>query len=434
MRVVVIGWLLGCLVGSIVAAPALGQVDARQRVEQAAFVIREAGALSLRTEARNEKSMFPGDIRAALTVRMQRLPEEEKGGWKIRYSGKVTGLAGAGVGGSDSLDLELLEEGKYLTWLDHDKQEAHTKLARVAKGPVVHMMGFGAPFMDSLTGEEPYSETLAAEELTIEGTEEIAGETCDIVQSRDPERGMVTRWYFGQSDHLPRRYETILGDMQLHTVCEIREWRVNPEFEPGALDLPVPEGFDHRDSRPRRVSVTDREPGPQPRRARNPIGTDVGDKAPGWELKTPGGDQVALESLQGNVVVLDFFGSWCIPAEDAAPHLQRLADHFDGKPVKVFGLACKEASPEAPQAWMEDMGVSYGLLLDADQVARTYQVRQYPTRFVIGFNGEILHTSKGFDPSENPFPAITSRIEEYLENPPPPPGGRAARPDEDDGN
>jgi len=433
--------VVACLVVLACSGLAEAQQDARKVLEQAAWVVREAKTLSFRTEAWNEKSFYPADIRTILDVHMRKVAGEGEGEtrhWETRASGKVTGLSGAGTGGSDDMVLEYLHDGKYMTWVDHDDKQVNTQVARAnAKGPVLHMVRFGLPFHESLTAEEPYAPEMEAAELAMGEATEVAGVMCNVVEARDADReDMVTKWYFGQDDHLPRRYETILGDMALHTVVDITNVRVDPDLPEGTFEVPVPEGFQVKDTRPRQISRGEREVAPIRARNTNPVGVEEGNTAPGFELEGPGASRTSLSSLRGKVVVLDFFGSWCIPAEDAAPELQALAEHFEDQPVEVYGLACKEASTEAPVEWMEDLGVSYGLLLDADNVAKTYQVRQYPTRFVIGFNGEVLHSSKGFDPSDSPFPEIRTLIEEYLADPPAPQGaGRDAnrRMDQEDG-
>src|SRR5262249_41149552 len=51
----------------------------------------------------------------------------------------------------------------------------------------------------------------------------------------------------------------------------------------------------------------------------------VGSAAPAFALKTPAGKKVALESLRGKAVLLEFFAAWCPHCAAEAPHLRRLA-------------------------------------------------------------------------------------------------------------
>jgi thiol-disulfide isomerase/thioredoxin len=139
----------------------------------------------------------------------------------------------------------------------------------------------------------------------------------------------------------------------------------------------------------------------------------VNDLAPDFELATPTGEKVKLSSLKGSVVVLDFWGTWCLPCRQAAPEVQKLSDTFKDKGVKVFGLAVREKSDQEPTTYWQENKHTYGLLLKADDVAKTYKVRMYPTYVVIGKEGEIVHIAAGYEPGKT-MPAVTDAVERAL--------------------
>jgi thiol-disulfide isomerase/thioredoxin len=104
-----------------------------------------------------------------------------------------------------------------------------------------------------------------------------------------------------------------------------------------------------------------------------------------------------LEDYKGQVVVLDFWATWCGPCKMAMPGVQKLHEHFQGRPVQVFGVNCWERGD--PGAYMRDNGFTYGLVMGGDDLAKKYKVDGIPTFVVIGIDGERLQRSVGFDPA-----------------------------------
>src|SRR4051812_21010658 len=68
----------------------------------------------------------------------------------------------------------------------------------------------------------------------------------------------------------------------------------------------------------------------------------VGKPAPDFKLKGVDGKEVTLASLKGNVVVLDFWATWCGPCVAGFPKIDELAKKYAGKGVMVFGMNQKE--------------------------------------------------------------------------------------------
>jgi len=106
---------------------------------------------------------------------------------------------------------------------------------------------------------------------------------------------------------------------------------------------------------------------------------------------------VRLADLRGNVVVVDFWATWCGPCKLAMPGMQALQDEFAGEPVKVFGINCWERGGD-PAAYMQKRKFTYGLLLDGDKVAEQYRINGLPTYYVIDAQGKIAFASSGYAP------------------------------------
>jgi thiol-disulfide isomerase/thioredoxin len=123
------------------------------------------------------------------------------------------------------------------------------------------------------------------------------------------------------------------------------------------------------------------------------------------------------------VVLLDFWGTWCPSCKPSAQEVQKIAEKYKSDPVKVYGLAVREPADEVPAAYMRDNHLSYGLLLQADQTAKTYRVRAFPAFFVIGKEGDMFYTTAGYT-DQTPgklIEAIDAALAGRPLPPPPPP-------------
>lgn len=120
----------------------------------------------------------------------------------------------------------------------------------------------------------------------------------------------------------------------------------------------------------------------------------VGHLAPTFTLPTTTGESVALASYFGETaetgqpVVLNFWATWCGPCRIEMPHFQDASLRYKGK-VVILGVNQGE-SVETITAYAESIGITYPLLVDADnQVSLTYNVNNLPTTIFIDRQGIV---------------------------------------------
>ena len=123
-----------------------------------------------------------------------------------------------------------------------------------------------------------------------------------------------------------------------------------------------------------------------------------GQKAAAFSLPTPRGGQVALGSLQGKVVVIDIWASWCEPCQHELPLLDKLQKQYADKGVAVVAVNIDERKDNA-LAMLKKLAISaLAVGLDTSgKVAGSYDPPKMPTTFVLDREGVVRYVNAGFD-------------------------------------
>jgi thiol-disulfide isomerase/thioredoxin len=124
-------------------------------------------------------------------------------------------------------------------------------------------------------------------------------------------------------------------------------------------------------------------------------GPPVGSAAPAFQATDAQGALVSLGALEGKVLVLDFWATWCAPCREASPWVQKLHEQFAGNDdVVVLGVHYDGAGD--PDAYMAEHGYTYPNIPDGSSVVEAYGIRGIPTILVIDRRGIVVHKQVGF--------------------------------------
>jgi cytochrome c biogenesis protein CcmG, thiol:disulfide interchange protein DsbE len=105
------------------------------------------------------------------------------------------------------------------------------------------------------------------------------------------------------------------------------------------------------------------------------------------------GNRLALSDQQGQVVILDFWASWCLPCREQAPILERFANAHKDDKVTVIGVNTGDVEPAALD-FIRTVGVTYPTVFDEQgMVARAFHAEELPTLVVIDPQGKVIATA-----------------------------------------
>jgi peroxiredoxin len=117
----------------------------------------------------------------------------------------------------------------------------------------------------------------------------------------------------------------------------------------------------------------------------------VGTAAPDFALPTLEGGTVRLSELQGRVVIVNFWASWCPPCVNETPRLVRWHEQYQADGLAVVGVdTLYQDSRDAVAAFAQERQVRYPVLLDdVGDISRQWQARQLPRSYVIDRDGVV---------------------------------------------
>jgi thiol-disulfide isomerase/thioredoxin len=133
-----------------------------------------------------------------------------------------------------------------------------------------------------------------------------------------------------------------------------------------------------------------------PLRRRQALSKQINTPAPEWELPDAQGKSVRLSDLRGQVLVLDFWATWCDPCKQVMPILHEWNQKTKPAGVSVFSINVWERNPELAIDFMASRGYSMKLLIGTNELARDYRIDGIPFICVIDKKGNIRFFESGF--------------------------------------
>jgi cytochrome c biogenesis protein CcmG/thiol:disulfide interchange protein DsbE len=117
--------------------------------------------------------------------------------------------------------------------------------------------------------------------------------------------------------------------------------------------------------------------------------------APDFTITSFSGESLTLSELRGNVVVINFWASWCPPCREEAAYLEQTWRKYQNQGVKFVGVDYVDTEAKA-LAYLEEFDITYFNGPDlGTRISQAYNMQGVPETFVIGKSGEIQYVHVG---------------------------------------
>jgi peroxiredoxin len=122
--------------------------------------------------------------------------------------------------------------------------------------------------------------------------------------------------------------------------------------------------------------------------------------APTFTLVARGGQEVSLAQYKGQVVMLNFWASWCGPCRQEMPLLESIYKKYNKMGFTLLGVNV-EPDSQAANEWLKATPVSFPILYDKDsKVSKLYDVAGMPSTVIIDRSGKLRMLHRGYKPGD----------------------------------
>ncbi len=120
--------------------------------------------------------------------------------------------------------------------------------------------------------------------------------------------------------------------------------------------------------------------------------------APDFALKSHSGENLRLSEFRGEVVMINFWASWCGPCRQEMPLLDELYSQYQPLGFTILGVNVEEDSTKARKL-LRDIPVSFPILFDnKSEVSKLYDVIAMPSTVLVDRDGNVRYLHQGYKP------------------------------------
>ena len=123
-----------------------------------------------------------------------------------------------------------------------------------------------------------------------------------------------------------------------------------------------------------------------------------GQPAPDFALKSSTGENLRLSEYRGDVVMINFWATWCGPCRQEMPLLDELYTRYARVGFNLLGVNIDDDSRRAMQM-VEELGINFPVLFDSrKEVSKLYEVEAMPVTVLVDRAGNVRHVHHGYKP------------------------------------
>ncbi|REK08929.1 MAG: DUF2092 domain-containing protein [Planctomycetota bacterium] len=370
---------------------------------------------------------FKVDVNVSLTVERQGLQQTQN--FEQKFSAERPNKLSYALD-SGQLTANVVSDGKDLavyfsTFGKYAVEEAPPTWSMLFQNPVIlGSMGVGnaGAVMMAMLGDDPAKALLdGAKSVEYAGEEDVDGHKCHWLKATQEqfdwqiwidagERPLVRKFVPDLQQMFARmakqNNQPALADTKIQNIVSYKDWDLAPEFGEDAFAFKAPENATEVGSL---LEIFGRGPAAEP----EPHAL-LGKPAPPIELELLDGGTLDLASFKGkNIVILDFWATWCGPCLQAMPIIDAVAEKYADKGVKLFAVNLQEG-PDEIKPFLEDAELEVPVALDTEgTVAQAYLAEAIPQTVIVGKDGTVQVVTIGLVP--NLAKSLSEDLEALLE-------------------
>lgn len=128
------------------------------------------------------------------------------------------------------------------------------------------------------------------------------------------------------------------------------------------------------------------------------LAASLNQPAPDLTLKTLDGENLRLSEQKGDILLINFWASWCGPCRQEMPLLEELHQKYEDLGVSIWGVNIEQDS-QAAKNWLKDIEVNFPILFDeTNKASEDFSVDAMPTTVLVDRDGNIRFHHRGFKP------------------------------------
>ena len=122
----------------------------------------------------------------------------------------------------------------------------------------------------------------------------------------------------------------------------------------------------------------------------------IGQKAPDFTLRSHQGKNIKLSEYRGQVVMINFWTTWCGPCRQELPLLNRMHEKYHKAGFQLLGINVDD-QVGAAQAMVDRLALRFPVLYDTTkQVSKRYDLDAMPTTLIVDRDGKVRYLHRGY--------------------------------------
>ena len=128
------------------------------------------------------------------------------------------------------------------------------------------------------------------------------------------------------------------------------------------------------------------------------LSLELEEPAPDFTLKSNQGENIRLADLHGEVVMINFWATWCVPCLEEMPLLEELYQKYESAGFTLLGINVEDTDDsEKVNEMIEKLQVSFPVLYDVESIAsKLYNVDAMPSTVFVDREGNFRYVHRGY--------------------------------------